>query len=137
MDALGVSDNQHVYMLVNYDRMLSGYGAIESDLFSCMDEILSSGIAAPVSAGADGPVAEIDLEKAELKEEPIECIKQEPGQWDGGGIEGRHSHVRHDRSFGGVFSTGKCPGDEFGCDIGVDVGFGQIADLQSAQLANL
>lgn len=33
-------------------------------------------------------VAEMDMEKLRLKEEPVELIQQESGTWDGGGIEG-------------------------------------------------
>lgn len=35
-------------------------------------------------------VAEMDPEKCRLKEEPVELIRQEPGKWDGAGIEGSH-----------------------------------------------
>lgn len=35
-------------------------------------------------------VSEIDLEKGKLMEEPVELISQEPGKWDGAGIEGSH-----------------------------------------------
>lgn len=35
-------------------------------------------------------VAELDLEKCCLKEEPKKLISQEPGKWDGAGIEGSH-----------------------------------------------
>jgi beta-xylosidase len=34
--------------------------------------------------------AEIDLTTAKLKEEPVLLFSQEPGKWDGGGIEGSH-----------------------------------------------
>jgi len=35
-------------------------------------------------------VAELDLEAMRLKEEPVKLISQEPGTWDGGGIEGAY-----------------------------------------------
>lgn len=35
-------------------------------------------------------VAELDLENFKLKEYPVELIKQEPGKWDGAGVEGSH-----------------------------------------------
>jgi xylan 1,4-beta-xylosidase len=40
-------------------------------------------------------VAELDVEKGALKEEPVRLISQEPGTWDGGGIEGAHV-VKHE-----------------------------------------
>jgi xylan 1,4-beta-xylosidase len=40
-------------------------------------------------------VAEIDLEKAVLLEEPVQLISQEPGTWDGRGIEGAHV-IKHE-----------------------------------------
>ncbi len=35
-------------------------------------------------------VAELDTVTYKLKEKPVELIKQEPGKWDGAGIEGSH-----------------------------------------------
>ncbi len=35
-------------------------------------------------------VAEIDLSTCRLKEEPVKLISQEPGKWDGAGVEGSH-----------------------------------------------
>jgi len=40
-------------------------------------------------------VAEIDLAEGKLKEEPVKLISQEPGKWDGSGIEGSHV-VKHE-----------------------------------------
>ena len=35
-------------------------------------------------------VAELDIEQCRLKETPVKLISQEPGKWDGAGIEGSH-----------------------------------------------
>jgi len=43
-------------------------------------------------------VAQVDLVNGRLMEEPVELIAQEPGKWDGGGIEGSQV-VKHDGTY--------------------------------------
>ncbi|MFN2314077.1 MAG: family 43 glycosylhydrolase, partial [Bacteroidales bacterium] len=88
---MAVADNiEGPYTVVTHDKPLTSFPSNDMTLFKDEDGRIYCFFNNGWTDLHHIYVAELDTVNYELKEEPVLLISQEPGRWDGAGIEGAH-----------------------------------------------
>lgn len=88
---MAVADNiEGPYTVVTHDKPLTSFPSNDMTLFQDEDGRIFCFFNNGWTDLHHIYVAELDTVNYELKEEPVLLISQEPGRWDGAGIEGAH-----------------------------------------------
>ncbi len=102
---LAIADNiEGPYRVVTHDKPLTSFPSNDMTLFQDEDRRIFCFFNNGWTDMHKIFVAELDTVNYILKEEPVVLFSQEPGKWDGAGVEGSHV-VKHDGTYYMFYSS--------------------------------